>query len=316
MNKNNFTDNIKFKKYLSNINKIIANIQVNKELFNEINNNYLFSLILLVFNKSLKKKIHNKLHDYTLILNINILFNLININNNFNYFTSKYTTKHIINYIIDIVQTIYNNINKSINVNVIDDKNKLKIYDKLCVQLNSYLTNYFKISDLNCALTSKKHELMNYNFINPESLLIFKKIKCIDINDIDCLIKDKYANVIIFAFDLLKYINNKDIKTNELCYHLSYILKIYNDVNNIEKDLSLNKTESYNIIHCLGIKATYSLFVEHKTKFIEQCLEQKLYSSYLNIIIDYISTEFDYCINTYFKNIDLETSYSLNSINN
>jgi hypothetical protein len=170
----------------------------------------------------------------------------------------------------------------------------LKNYNSTIKQLNNKIINIFnnKFQATDKIITT---DLLNYKFKNPEFVRnqLKKSYKCTK-DDFIKYIEDKYCSVIELAASLTWNLGggneNMTKHIEKLGYYYGFLIKIYNDILEIEFDINDNYP---NIIINLGIQETFESFMYYKKKFIELLMKTGLYSNTIKELIDFIEDILD-----------------------
>ena len=177
---------------------------------------------------------------------------------------------------------------------VLTKEKLLKNYNSTIKQLNNKIINIFnnKFQATDKIITT---DLLNYKFKNPEFVRnqLKKSYKCTK-DDFIKYIEDKYCSVIELAASLTWNLGggneNMTKHIEKLGYYYGFLIKIYNDILEIEFDINDNYP---NIIINLGIQETFESFMYYKKKFIELLMKTGLYSNTIKELIDFIEDILD-----------------------
>jgi hypothetical protein len=189
----------------------------------------------------------------------------------------------------------------------------------------------FKISQL-CLeqLSDKIYNITKYYTYSSSKKMIKTDVSTLNFKNKD-LIKNRYSKLYrLEKEEMIKYIeekfgslckltlimgwllgggDEKIIETLEnLGTNLGYIMKIYYDFINIEKDIENASKITYNLIANIGVKESYILYIENKTSFIEGCCLLDIYSNTTKEILDIFEEQINDCLEK--SNIDLRSTYS------
>jgi hypothetical protein len=279
-------------------------------------------IVSTIFNHNAKKS-NFKGHGYFLAICIDILLIIVKLN------ASPRLNKgddNINNITLDMTIASYKLLTE--NISTIKNPVKSEEINKLisfCLQYYNQLI--FKIvSPVNITETKRmvKSDLLNLKYITPQTP-IYKKIMGMNKYEKDLIIKyveDTYCNIgkIIMVLGWgLGGGSLSDKQTynslNSIGYKLGLIYAISNDFDTIEKDiLNLDpKTKTTkNIVINLGIQESFVLYMETKSKFIEECMKLNLFTHTMKEVIDLFEEKVDKCLEQ--STVDMKSTYSSFSV--
>ena len=270
-------------------NKIILD-----ELYNEINH-----IIAIIFLTTLNRqciKVNIKFHGYYIACGINILWLIIRLNE-----SDINNNKQYNNFFLESQIIIYNLLHQNINTFQNINNNKiLKIYYNAMLYLNIYILKCIAAHTYEYNSTILNHKLI-YKFNNINNTYKQSQFKILNEDILNKYISDKYGSICSIAFILGWILAYGDVKyipeLENIGINFGYIIKIFTDFKNLEKDIELSKDFSTNIIINVGIVDSYILFIKKKTHFIEQTLSLKIYNIIIKELLDMIEKEIVNCLN-------------------
>lgn len=322
----------KIDKYKENIHKFIVSKScfssiVTDDLIKEIMDNELclFPIVLSAVFSARKNK--NKIKSFhTLhISSIIVLMTLIIIiNENKKYYNDKYGETNIDVIIsqgpIHIFNAIKQNTKTMENAFELENEAEMKVAMKISDKINSFICDKLimlvRQKDIEKKGKMKKTDIIKFKF-NDNEIIEKKYKKLYRINDEDLLshINDKYAIIgqcsIVLAWLISGSESNTKTLENIIKIGSSFgiLVKLTNDFKNLETDILKANEISYNYIVNCGIHECFSLFDEHKLKFMEGCMQNELYTGFMKEIIENIEKIYDSCLeNT--ENLELISQYS------
>ena len=305
------------------------------------NSDNIVPIILLTILNSQCKKNNLSLHGYFIATSIELIVLLCKIMDNNTYFQQEYQIKH--HMITNITNKIQVYINKCVaqNINYISshiDKERLSM---LCLTVNEVINeNIFEIinhhdfmyDEVSYDSYINKTDLTKFTFSDKKIVKSLKKIKKIKKEYFLKYIQIKYGNLgyLILYFSWIFGLNIENInniknnfktqkgniitdKNNIILRKLGIVLgnliKILNDFENVERDIKYSNGYCYNYVVNFGIQEAFEFFVINKTKFIEGCISNDIYTNTIKEVIDHMERKVDIFLNN--VSLDLKTEYTL-----
>lgn len=276
-------------------NNIIVN-NLDNNIFELIKNETNYDLIVFLnVNNDIKKTKHYKY--FTLAFTF--LFINILINNNFVYYQTKYKLEQTKQ---ELQKLLLNNFSKSIHICLQIIKINNESY------YNQIKESVIKVLDSFMLQMEKIHNYYEYDFEHQEQKHNDKyndkdklkeqntKIKLkISYDNILKYSKDFYLNYVLLQNNLCMIINQEQLKIESI-RNISFLLKIFNDFENLHNDIKfLNKTKNnksftFNLIPNIGVIKTFDLTTEIMEYFIEYCSTDnnfKIINNMFDIINDF-----------------------------
>lgn len=293
---------------------ISKNILINNIKDEILKKDHLSGIILASILNNNTKKSNFKVHGYYMSVAIDLLYYIIKkqeeeINQN------NYITKN--NEILNLFNTIYSlfqlNI-EGLKIPLKQETNYSKIISFVFSYLNSKLfmiTKKYEFSKLKKML---KTDVSKINYITNDIRNKLKLLNQVSEDDIMNYINETYGNIGSIVFIVGWTLGGGDLKP-EILKDLQIIgenygilYKICIDFDNIVQDINNSSKYCLNIVINLGIQETFTLFMSIKTKIIELCLKNNLYSHTIKEVIDLLETKIDKCLKS--AEIDMNSTYS------
>jgi hypothetical protein len=105
----------------------------------------------------------------------------------------------------------------------------------------------------------------------------------------------RIIDICIFAFDQNATNNSVQNATNNSVQNaINYgnMIRIINDLSELEFDIINHSVSNY--VLSIGAQKSFNIYTENKIKFIEKCLEQKIYSNTVKDLVKLLDHNFDY----------------------
>jgi hypothetical protein len=300
----------RIERYQQSIEKFINNKNILQE---NIKNNllkldHLSGIILSSIISNNIKKNNFKVHGYYMSIAIDLLYYIIEIQN-----IKNQDNNNILNLFNTVYQLFQLNI-ESLKISSKQETNYNKIISFMFSYLNSKLFTIIKQYEFSKLKKLPKNDVININFITDDLKNKLKNIMQISNEDLMNYINNTYGNIGSLVFIIgwtlgggeLKPELLKDLQTIGENYGILY--KICIDFENIVKDINLNSRYCVNLVINLGIQETFTLFMTTKTKIIELCLKNNMYSHTIKEVIDLLETKIDKCLKN--AEIDMNSTYS------
>ena len=290
-------------KFINNKNIISSDIKDNI-----IKLDHLSGIILASIITNNIKKSNFKVHGYYMSSAIDLLYFIVEKQNN-----KSQDNNNILNLFNTVYQLFQLNI-ESLKVSNKQEVNYSKLISFIFSYLNSKLFNIVKKYDFAKIKKTTKNDILNINYITDDLKNKLKSLIYICEEDLIKYINETYGNIGTLVFIIgwllgggdLKPETLKDLQTIGENYGVLY--KICIDFENIVKDINSNTTYCLNIVINMGIQESFTLFMTTKTKIIELCLLNNLYSHTIKEVIDLLETKIDKCLKS--ADIDMNSTYS------
>ena len=298
----------RIERYQESIEKFINNKNIlEKELKDNILKfDHLSGIILASIITNNVKKSNIKINAYYASIIIDILY----------YFIETHEINNI-NTTLNIYHNVYNLFQLSIESIKLPQKqesNYNKLISFIFSYFNSKISLIIKKYEFTKLVKMHKNDITNINYITTE---IKNKLKTFSQIDKDELLNYNtltYGNIGSLVFLLgwslgggeLKAELLKDLQSIGENYGILY--KICRDFDNIVNDISKNLKYTTNFVVNLGIQETFTIFMNIKTKIIELCLKNNMYSHTIKEVIDLLENKIDKCLKS--AEIDMNSTYS------
>lgn len=263
----------------------------NKNILNYFeNHNYGISIVLLTIVNTISKKNKANLHGFYLSVVFELMHLLGRLNdkdkNNFDLINK-------INILINhsLIQ------NNETSLGLIKDKN-IKLIYKLQRDINTKILQILLKEEFELEDSIKRTDLFTHKFeeIKNKKNKV-KNIKKVTRESLYLHINKKYCDICKYAVNFAWLISGGDEKQipniERIGYNLGVILKIHNDLLNLETDIDKSDEFSKNIFINLGIQECFELFNDSKQKIIEVCMKYELYTNTMKEILDFFEFKFD-----------------------
>jgi len=243
------------------------------------------TLLFIISNFSKKSK-KTTPHGYYIASGLVQIMALINSgNDNVNAYSEIIVNMY--NCVVRNLSSVYNN-----DTNMADN-DKLDLHNKCLNYVNKKIFSCMQIHSLEKKVSKKKSDLIikSGGFLEK-----YQKLELVSETNILNYIKSKYGSLFQLSYVLGWYMgisssNNQDmIKVLEtigqilgVLYKVTYDFMTIDD--EIKELISTDRNYSDNIIINCGIKKSFSIFVEQKTKFIEESMEAELYIVNIRVIL-------------------------------
>jgi hypothetical protein len=273
------------------------------------------AIILLTTMNNVRGSKQKNIHGYSMSAGIDILTMIAKLTDNRTYYEDIHGKERLKNTLNELISGIYKSLFENLET----------------VKHSTPPEIGFKISQI-CLeqLSDKIYDITKYYTYSPSKKMIKTDVSTLKFKNKD-LIKNRYSKLYrLEKEEMTKYIDEKfgslckltlilgwilgggDEKTIEtlekIGNNLGYIMKIYYDFINIEKDIENASKTTYNLIANIGVKESYILYIENKTLFIEGCCLLDIYSNTTKEILDILEEQIDDCLEK--SNIDLRSTYS------
>lgn len=263
----------------------------NKNILNYFeNHNYGISIVLLTIVNTISKKNKANLHGFYL----SVVFELM-------YLLSRLNDKDKINF--DLINKINILINHSLiqnnetSLGLIKDKN-IKLIYKLQKDINTKILDSLLKDEFELEESIKRTDLFTHKFEEEKSKKNkIKTIKKVKRESLYLYINKKYCDICKYAVNFAWLISGGDEKQisniERIGYNLGIILKIHNDLINLDEDIAKSEEYSKNMFINFGIQECFELFNDSKQKIIEVCMKYELYTNTMKEILDFFEFKFD-----------------------
>ncbi len=294
----------RIQKYQDSIDRFFQNksylIYLNKndcdKIINHIkNDNFLITIFLLTISNNINKK--NRIHQHGYYIGSAIELALLILRQ-----TEKKTYYNFDNNLLVKITNLINILlvqNLDLSSCVLSKDKLIKNYNNSIKQINSKIINILDSNQNNANEKLKYSDLIYYKFKNKNIKEKIKKYNKICNNEINNYIENKYGGILELACCLTWNLGggNENLITHirKLGIYFAFLIKIYFDISELEKDIE-NNIENNIIIH-LGIQNTFEYFINYKKKFIELSLKLGMFNNTTKEILDYLEEKMDQFIN-------------------
>lgn len=276
-------------------------------------------LCLTIMNSQIKNNNFKYLHGYYLASAISFIDIISNININKTYYEKLYGKSNLNNSISEIITFLHILILENIetlksNICKVDNMKTDKTIRKITLKCNEYYMKYINIIMNNFDVSSNekmiKTDVLSLNF-SKEQYINYKKKNRVDKNSIDNIILDKKGSVYILSVCLGWLIgcgnDDKLVELEELGKDISILMKIFDDFNNIDRDLIVDNNITLNYVLNHGAKETFINFIDLKTNYIEKAMKLNVDTKTTNEIISLVESQILDCVKDI--SIDLNSKY-------
>ena len=290
-----------------------ANV-IDKDLINDFMETELclFSIAIAgVFSAQIKKNKAKSYHILHVASAIILMTLYLAINENIKYYESKYGNKNIKNVINQSIIFIYSAISQNIKTmeNATESEISLKIEKKVTTFLHDKLLTLTEILAPSKKLKMKKTDIIKYKFEDKNIIEEkYKKLSRIESDEILEYLNNKYGVIgqCSLVFPWIMGMGESNPKTSQIISKLGtslgILIKLTHDFSNLENDIKNANETSYNFIVNCGIHESFSLYDEHKIKFVEGCMVNGIYNGIIKELVEVLETTYDNCL----KNTELE----------
>jgi hypothetical protein len=155
----------------------------------------------------------------------------------------------------------------------------------------------------------KKTDIIKYKFEDKNIIgEKYKKLSRIESDEMLDHLNNKYGIIgqcsLVFPWIMGMGESNPKMLHNiaKLGTSLGILIKLTHDFSNLENDIKNSVEISYNFIVNCGIHESFSLYDEHKIKFVEGCMVNGIYNGVIKELVEVLETKYDNCL----KNTELE----------
>ena len=300
----------RIERYQQSIENFINNKNILQDSIknNIIKLDHLSGIILSSIISNNIKKSHFKVHGYYMSIAIDLLYYIVEQQN-----LKNQDNNNILNLFNTVYQLFQLNI-ESLKISSKQETNYNKLISFIFSYLNSKLYSIIKQYEFSKLKKLSKNDILNLNFITDEIKNKLKTMLEVSNEDLMNYINNTYGNIGTLVFIVgwtlgggeLKPEILKDLQIIGENYGVLY--KICIDFENIVKDINLNSKYCLNLVINLGIQETFTLFMTTKTKIIELCLKNNMYSHTIKEVIDLLEIKIDKCLKN--ADIDMNSTYS------
>ena len=300
----------RIERYQESIEKFInnKNILTQENRQDILKQDHLSGIILASIITNNIKKSNFKVHGYYMSTAIDLLYHLIIKQN------QKNQDKNIILNLVNTVYSLFQLNIESLKVPTKQENNNIKLISFIFSYLNSKLFAITKQYDFNNLKKMSKTDVININYITEDLKNKLKNLMQISEEDLIKYVNETYGNIGTLVFIIgwslgggeLKPEILKDLQTIGENYGVLY--KICIDFENIVNDINSNSRYCLNLVINTGIQETFTLFMTTKTKIIELCLKNNIYSHTIKEVIDLLEVKIDKCLKS--ADIDMNSTYS------
>lgn len=266
-------------------------------------------ILLTVSNGQLKKKKLKSHNGYYMASGIDLMMSYVMINDNKLYYEAKFDVFSVNNLIKKAPIYISDCLGQNLESydSTVEKPKIIKNHRQLYSYMNKKMLEMASFFDLQGVEKMKKTDIIKYKFNNKNIIdQKYKKMQYIDKDLLLDYVEKTYGAVCQCSFVmgwLLGYGDEKSISSLEkLGSSLGIIIKLANDFQNLERDITHSDKITYNLIANYGIHECFKLFDENKLRLLEGCLTLDVYNITIKEVIDNIEKKFD----TNLKNSDLE----------
>jgi hypothetical protein len=284
--------------------------------FIEKSDHFVGIMLLTILNSQFKKK-NERIkthHGYYMASGIDVLNIIVDILDHKSYFEKNYNGQQITACIEEATMKILQCLAKNIvSLDTIIDSEKIKkIFKVISIYTNEKLLDILKEDKLEVEGHVKKTDITTYKFTSSDVLEKYKKLKRIDDKELLPYIERKYGSLCKCAFVIGWVLGLGDEKLlpiiEEIGNCFGIMLKITNDIVNLEQDIKFASEYTTNYIVNNGVYEGFSLFMKNKIKFIQLMMKYHAISDTSSEIIDLLESRIDECLEK--VNIDLKSYYS------
>jgi len=306
----------RIERYQESIEKFINNKNIiDENIRHLLKRDHLSGIILASILNNITKKTNFKIHGYYMALSLDILYIICEYQSYNNYYNSKVTNLN--NLILQLITSIYSLFQLNIEGLKIPAKQE-NSYSKIISFILSYINSKLLIITKQYEFTKlkkmNKSDILTISQITTQLRTKLKSLNQIDKEELINYVTNTYGYIGMFVFIVSWCLGGGDLKP-ELMKELQSIGETYGilykiciDFENIIEDINKSNKYSYNIVVNLGIQESFTLFMDLKTKFIEACLKNNIYSHTIKEVIDLLETKIDKCLKN--ASIDMTSTYS------
>jgi hypothetical protein len=308
------------KKFIKNWNylAVLKNEFVKNEILKFIDtSDCLPSIVMLTIMNSQTKKNKLSIIGYYIAASIEFCYLIYKLTDKYTFYIAKYGFNNyhqIINNLILCSNLAINQNIESIKLLLNDDK-ILEIYLFATKNLNEIIfeiINEYKFIYNKC---ETHFDLLKCTYLDYDQLIVSKKLEflnCIDKENMFSYINNKIGNIYKLSVNLGWLFGNGNssllpqIEKNAI--YLSKIIKIYNDIENINNDFKFMNDHTTNYIINYGMYDTFNLFMLNKEKIIENLITHDIYTNTIKDIIKMVEDKIDFLVDK--TPPDLQSEYT------
>jgi geranylgeranyl pyrophosphate synthase len=275
-------------------------------------------ILLTIASNQYKKKKSKPPHGYYMATSIDTMSIIASLLNNEKYYIDKYGDIFVVNFVKETTVNVLKCISQNMESfeDILEKEHIIKIYHAITNFIYDKLVNLIKYEKMEGINDAKKMDLIKYHFTDPKIIdEKYKKIKKIDKDKLMQYVNNKYGSVAQCAFVIgwLLGLGEEDkIPILEsLGKSFGIILKISNDFGNLERDLENSEGLTYNLVVNYGIYECFSMFMDHKLKIFNECLELDIFNITIKEVIDNMERKIDSVL----KKTDMELKSEWSSFN-
>jgi|SRR3989344_1241921 len=282
----------------------------------KINNNFTSIIYLTIVTHQMQKNKINHEHGYFIAFSISLLMVIVILQDNITYYNNIYGELVIKNLLEQIPMFVIKSLGKHfIMINekskrnkiyvetskmyMITDKRNLKDIQEYTTELvNNSMLKICKSEILIGTNKMLKTDILDYNFKNKEKAIEkYTKLLKININNMNNYIDNKYGKICELALILAWVISGGNMKEigvlEKMGKQLGMLIKITNDINNVERDLenTINSV-SNNFLINYGTLKCVELFYKNKEELIESAMILDIFEITFDEIIQVLEVQF------------------------
>lgn len=261
-------------------------------------NDYFISIVLLTIMNNISKKNNLSLHGYFIASGIESLYLITTTNENLEFYNNKIGTQVNNNLKLLINNNIYRSLSQNIDsVNIYFQKEKLI---KINTIINKYITQ--KLEKINNTYNNPidvwiPNDFLKYKLYEKKYKNKLQNIKTYNKQDFLNYIDTIYGNICKIALVsgyLLGGGDEKIIsKLESLAVHMSQLIKVATDFNNVDFDIENSNNYLYNSVVILGYQEAFEIFQTSKERFVEGCMQLDIHTNTIKEIIDVLEERID-----------------------
>jgi len=293
---------------------ISKNILLNNIKEEILQKDHLSGIILASILNNNTKKSNFKIHGYYMSVAIDLLYNIIKKQEEYNLDNNNIAKYNDILYLLNTIYSLLQLNIEGLKMPLNQETNYSKIISFVFSYLNSKIYIISKKYDFTAFKKMSKTDILNINYITNEIRNKLKILNQVSQEELMNYINETYGNIGSIVFIVGWALGGGDLKP-EILKDLQIIgenygilYKICIDFDNIIQDINKSSKYCLNTVINLGIQETFSLFMIIKTKIIELCLKNNLYSHTIKEVIDLLETKIDKCLKS--AEIDMNSTYS------
>lgn len=265
--------------------------------------NNMLSIIMITILNNQSKEQTQYMHGFYIACSIELLTCIMRILDGEIYYEKLYGKKKIDVLINQLILLSNMSINQNMTYMQVEIKKEKmgKVMQFVNVYMNNKIFDIIDDEKIDFNNFIKKTDLLKYEYKKVENVNIlisnFRQIKKEYLLE---YIKKKYGSMCQISI-VLGWVFGGDKKIiadiDNLGIYLGYMIKIIQDLTNLEEDMGIVNDYTFNYIINYGIQDAFELFINNKLLFIEKCMMNDIYTNTIKEVLDLLELQLDEFIN-------------------